>query len=97
MRSSGLLTDPGASHCGLQVDLARTFTGFGLNLCLCDVDTVWINGEWGTRLQAQQCCGPRVRLPRGALHGVAGLRQSTRQRNVQTPLSTIHSLSVMNI
>lgn len=28
-----------------QVDLARTFTGYDLDLCLCDVDTVWINGE----------------------------------------------------
>jgi hypothetical protein len=26
-----------------KVDLARTFTDFGLDLCLCDVDTVWIN------------------------------------------------------
>ncbi|KAI3429380.1 hypothetical protein D9Q98_005475 [Chlorella vulgaris] len=26
-----------------KVDLARTFTGYGLDLCLCDVDTVWIN------------------------------------------------------
>lgn len=29
----------------VQVDLARTFTGYDLDLCLCDVDTVWINGE----------------------------------------------------
>ena len=27
-----------------QVYLARTFTDYGLDLCLCDVDTVWING-----------------------------------------------------
>jgi hypothetical protein len=26
-----------------KVDLARTFTGYDLDLCLCDVDTVWIN------------------------------------------------------
>lgn len=28
-----------------KVDLAATFTSFGLDLCLCDVDTVWINGK----------------------------------------------------
>lgn len=26
-----------------KVDLARTFNEYGLDLCLCDVDTVWIN------------------------------------------------------
>lgn len=26
-----------------KVELARTFTSYGLDLCLCDVDTVWIN------------------------------------------------------
>lgn len=26
-----------------KIDLAATFTSFGLDLCLCDVDTVWIN------------------------------------------------------
>jgi hypothetical protein len=29
-----------------KVDLAATFTSFGLDLCLCDVDTVWINGKF---------------------------------------------------
>ena len=28
-----------------KVELARAFLGFGLDLCLCDVDTVWISGE----------------------------------------------------
>jgi hypothetical protein len=29
-----------------KVDLAAMFTSFGLDLCLCDVDTVWINGKY---------------------------------------------------
>eukprot|EP00887_Chlorella_sp_A99_P003129 scaffold9.g3129.t1 len=28
-----------------KVDLARTFSQYGLDLCLCDVDTVWINAD----------------------------------------------------
>lgn len=28
-----------------KVDLAAAFTSYGLDLCLCDVDTVWINGK----------------------------------------------------
>jgi hypothetical protein len=28
-----------------KVELARLFTSYGLDLCLCDVDTVWIRGR----------------------------------------------------
>ena len=40
LHTCGAILPPSAR----QVDLARTFTGYGLDLCLCDVDTVWING-----------------------------------------------------
>ena len=32
-----------------KVDLAKAFASYGLDLCLCDVDTVWINGAAGFR------------------------------------------------
>ena len=41
-----------------QVDLARTFTGYGLDLCLCDVDTVWIIGALPHRPAGQAASLP---------------------------------------
>lgn len=49
-------------HSHMQVDLARTFNEYGLDLCLCDVDTVWINGAPSSRCPAAHATLPRPGL-----------------------------------
>lgn len=41
------------------MELARVFTSFGLDLCLCDVDTVWITGGHGFCLGRKHFCAVR--------------------------------------
>lgn len=65
----GVRVQPGScsgSSSVLQVNCLHpncsTFSEYGLDLCLCDVDTVWINGGW-----LMLCCFALL-LPWGALH-----------------------------
>jgi hypothetical protein len=62
-----------------QVDLARTFTGYGLDLCLCDVDTVWINGAQRRAANGLQhaACRRRTSLVHALVHLAAPAWQTT--------------------
>lgn len=82
-----------------QVDLARTFTDFGLDLCLCDVDTVWINGKWAgwaacTRRWPTLCTHAQMQRARRVSAPPAAQPVHVANAPCRQPVRCVHSMCI---